>query len=284
MPSEFTPPPPSPPPPPLIPILPAPWALRAELHIFLAPQARNPPPSPFAAANPNSAPEILQGLPAGAYHPLEAVHPAALAGRQWAGGAGKVVLARYEDSPAGAYSELMYVSDFRSAGGAREAARITNVYVSTEAGVWNGRRNHSFPMHLARFDYTRTPDGRTLLRVSHPADAPAPLTAERPFFVARLTPSRIPLLPVAAALLPSSLSRIPLVVGNAESTPWLVSTPVFKGHWGVAYIEEVPEAEDGVEGMGDGVGYPRVRPWSAGVRFEGILEDPKPTVMESEED
>jgi hypothetical protein len=65
---------------------------------------------------------------------------------------GLVMLVDYEASPVGPYWELLFLSGFR-------IARITKIYVSTEASAVNGRGNWGIPKEVADFAVERR--GRT---------------------------------------------------------------------------------------------------------------------------
>jgi hypothetical protein len=119
-------------------VAPPPWTLKPKLYLF------------FASFKPgNREDPILQGLPPGSYNPSETIHPSALApingSPQWKGGMASVVLIRYEQSPVGPYDELILSPDGFANPYEKKAtsARITNIYVSVRASVWNGRRNWS---------------------------------------------------------------------------------------------------------------------------------------------
>lgn len=131
-----------------IPIAPPPWTLNAKAWTFLYTDTDtdNPPPQ-----NPNNMPETLQStLPPGAYHPFETIHPSAL--QRLSNGESQfqkswlktVMILRYTDSEVGPYDELMLIpgSAVNPHTGKKEL-RISAIYVSTDASVWNGRRNWS---------------------------------------------------------------------------------------------------------------------------------------------
>ena len=153
--TTLTPAPPSPskpgssPPNSSIPIAPPPWKLKAKAWTFFYSNADSD--STPSSQNPNNIPEILNNvLPPGAYHPLETIHPEALEklpnGRpqyrdEWIKG---VMVIRYEDSNVGPYDELILVpSQAVNPHTGKADKRISNIYVSTDASVWNGRRNWS---------------------------------------------------------------------------------------------------------------------------------------------
>ncbi|KAI0262232.1 hypothetical protein BC834DRAFT_959000 [Gloeopeniophorella convolvens] len=250
------------------------WDLKAQLYLFMAPV------TPANREDP-----VLQGLPTGSYDPLEQVHPAALApvngAPQWKGGAANVVLVRYADSPVGPYDELIFiVTGFASPHEKGTAGRITAIYVSTDKSVWNGRRNWNIQKHRARFDFAPTGKRSSSVRVFLP-------DAEKPFFTASVSESALPGLPVPSFLL-NSIARLvqpPLLVSEPKDTAigtfgkWLSITPSYRGRWRLAYIQQ---AEDGNEGYGDGINYPRIKPRWIGGRFDGIVHFPFATIVGEE--
>ncbi|KAA1468435.1 hypothetical protein DENSPDRAFT_464714 [Dentipellis sp. KUC8613] len=319
MPSTHQPSPPDPSvpgsaPPDGIPVVPPPWDLDTELYVFLD---RTIPHSPSSTESPsvNDNTSVLQGLSAGAYHPLEEVHPSALVpipgtdGRkQHRGDWPQIVVVRYTDSPAGPYDELMYVGGkFENPveGKGVETGRITNIYVSTNASVWNGRRNWNIPKHLARFEWTPKAGDpyTTTLKVYHHDGVPPPLSATEPFFEATLTRSRLPAVPLNTANIPFASRSLRLVqpplfrgrypddgempgsavIGtddppHGRTNPWLSITPGYNGWFGLAYIEAV-KRNGALEDLGDGCSFPRCNPVWMGMRFEGVIHFPAPEVV-----
>ncbi len=86
------------------------------------------------------------GLPGGAFHPLETLDESVTDDElsAFSGKLGAWILYRYTDAPVGPYDELIYVAGFFKTPGSKSLApRITNIYVSSTASVWNGRRNWS---------------------------------------------------------------------------------------------------------------------------------------------
>ncbi|KAL4925231.1 uncharacterized protein BDV17DRAFT_272553 [Aspergillus undulatus] len=160
---QFIPPPPNPsiagshPPSPTIPVAPPPWTLRAKAWTFLYSDVdKNNTSSPSNSQNPNNNPSTLQSvLPDGAYHPsaLEKLPSGAsqFNGKSWLKA---IMIVRYEDTDVGPYDELILLPGraVNPYSGSKEM-RISTIYVSTDASVWNGRRNWS---------------AYTLYRVSYP--------------------------------------------------------------------------------------------------------------------
>lgn len=135
-----------------IPVAPPPWTLKAKSWMFIY---RDPSTSePITSSlNPNDIAEILQDvLSPGSYHPMETIHPDALRkldnGKPQLNGIGTsakvLAIIRYEDTDVGPYDELIVMPGFFvNPHTGKRNARITNIYVSTDASVWNGRRNWS---------------------------------------------------------------------------------------------------------------------------------------------
>ncbi|KAL2833586.1 hypothetical protein BJY01DRAFT_90862 [Aspergillus pseudoustus] len=294
-----TPPTPSKPgsfPPEGVPVAPPPWTLRAKSWTFLysdIDKADSP------AQNPNNRPEILQDiLPPGAYHPFEQLHPEALENLPGGelqfhnnGWLKAVMIVRYDDSDVGPYDELILIPG-RSVNphSGKADLRITTIYVSTDASVWNGRRNWNIPKHRAVFDFKPVSStGSDLeLRVYHSADTPAPFNPKVPFFSAVLKGSALPRVPLPR-LTPLSLTQPPLLrsrwpagvqeaaIGtddpeNRRENPWLLIKPGFKGKWGLAYAGKLVDGDERLPHHGDGVGFPRVKLWNVGSVFDGVLE------------
>ncbi|KAJ3286551.1 hypothetical protein HK104_008982 [Borealophlyctis nickersoniae] len=80
-------------------------------------------------------------------------------------GLGGVMIIRYDNSPVGAYDELIFVAPFKSRprkndidpGEKRlaEARRLPRIYVSSEASLRNGRVNWGIRKELADFEFMR---------------------------------------------------------------------------------------------------------------------------------
>ncbi|KAL4960134.1 uncharacterized protein BDV14DRAFT_149358 [Aspergillus stella-maris] len=281
-----------------IPIAPPPWTLRAKSWTFLYTDpdpdtsVSNPP------QNPNNTPEILQVLPPGSYHPFETIHASALTSlpnnkSQFEKNAWLkcVMIVRYEKTDVGPYDELIFMPGRAINPNTNEKdMRISTIYVSTDASVWNGRRNWNIPKHRAIFDFKSIPGTKDIaLRVFHPENSPAPLDPKRPFFTALLKGSALPKIPLPG-LAPLPITQPPLLpsrwpagiqdatIGtddpeHGRETPWLKIKPSFKGRWGLAYPDVLEEKEGGgtLKYHGDGVGFPEVKFRSVGTYFEGVL-------------
>lgn len=132
-----------------IPVAPPPWSLKAKAWTFLYTEVgESETPS---SQNVNNNPDILQGiLPLGAYHPFENIHAEAVQRlaqnqSQYRNGLLKgVMIVRYEDSDVGPYDELILIPGRAvNPHTGKSDMRISTIYVSTDASVWNGRRNWS---------------------------------------------------------------------------------------------------------------------------------------------
>ena len=115
-------------------VIPPPWVFKSKFYLFTSPV------KPVDREDP-----LLQGLPPGSYNPEETIHPSALApikgSPQWKGGLSNVLLVRYEDSPIGAYDELIVSTDgFASPFKKGTSTRITNIYVDSQKSIWHGRK------------------------------------------------------------------------------------------------------------------------------------------------
>ncbi|KAL2859232.1 hypothetical protein BJX68DRAFT_276626 [Aspergillus pseudodeflectus] len=276
-----------------VPIAPPPWTLRSKSWTFLYTDI-DEPDSP--AQNPNNRPEILQDiLPPGAYHPFETIHPEAL--QKLPGGKSQfregwlkgIMIVRYEETDVGPYDELILIPGRAvNPHSGKAELRISTIYVSTDASVWNGRRNWNIPKHRAVFDFKPVGKSDLELRVYHPSDTPAPFNPKVPFFSALLKGSSLPRVPIprmaplSLVQPPLSRSRWPASIQdaaiatddpeNGRQNPWLVIKPGFKGKWGLAYAKKLEDGDETLEYHGDGVGFPRVKLWSVGSVFEGVTE------------
>ena len=131
----------------------APWILHAKSYTFLygTPSSSTPTPSPEAVSrNPHNTPETLRGLPAGVYYPSDAVHPDVLLNTKdgipqlsntWLA---CVMILHYENTPVGAYDELILIPGaMKNPHTGETALRCTSMFVSNPGSLYNGRRNWS---------------------------------------------------------------------------------------------------------------------------------------------
>lgn len=108
-------------------------------------------------------------------------------------GLGFVMLVNYEQTPVGAYKELLFMPGKLAQTGKRS---ITKIYVDSEVSTRNGRYNWGIPKETAAIGWTQT--GRT--------DAIAVTLNGNRFFDCRIT-SGGPWLPVHTALMPMHLDQ-----------------------------------------------------------------------------
>ncbi|KAE8550477.1 hypothetical protein EYB25_006704 [Talaromyces marneffei] len=293
-----------------IPVAPPPWTLKAKLWTFIYRDINETNTSePTTSLNPNNAAEILQDVLApGSYNPMEVIHPDALRrldnGKSQLNGMGSaakaLLIIRYDDSDVGPYDEVMVIPGFFvNPHTGKRHARISNIYVSTDASVWNGRRNWNIPKHRARFVFEPVGQRDQLVKIYHPEDSAAPLDPKRPFFTALLKGSALPNLPLPA-MAPAGLVQPPLAAPryrnestttaaviatddpkNGRENPWLMITPTYKGSWGLAYISKAPTKgdEESLESYGDGISLPKMNAWSVGSYFEGIIDFPASKIV-----
>lgn len=73
---------------------------------------------------------------------------------KFCGGFGAVMLVDYVASNVGPYRELLFIpGKFRHNGLKKNFYSITKIYVSTEASVYNGRKNWGIPKEIADFEW-----------------------------------------------------------------------------------------------------------------------------------
>lgn len=245
--------------------VPAPWKLKGTTWIF-----------------------VLSGLLSNNNFPPGWVTPyqteALSQGGQFVGGPALVQLVSYSESPVGPYDELIYIPGRWEYEHNDPAFRITRIYVSSKESAENGRRNWNIPKQVANFSYTSGPDDTFRFTVSNPTTSNT-TTTPTPFFSASAKPLLgIPLLsslpiPFSTSLLGNyfSLMQPPLPPNpNISAHPeeigtdkWAALTPVLKG--GATAISVIPGFEDG--SVGDGVGFPKVKPLGVGGMIEGLELD-----------
>ncbi|KZV73147.1 hypothetical protein PENSPDRAFT_575034 [Peniophora sp. CONT] len=257
----------------------APWVLHAKSWTFLynAPSSSTPTSSSEAVlSNPNNKPEILRGLPAGVYYPTEAVHPDVLLDTKdgvpqlantWLS---CVMILHYEGTPVGPYDELILIpAAMKNPHTGETALRCTSMFVSNQGSMYNGRRNWNIPKALARFEFTRLDASRERVRVYH---APgSEFASDTPFFSAVITSSSLPAIPIPRFTFPP-LIQPPLALHPGEKNyPWVSVRPKYKGKWGLAWGGA--DTDEGSAGptFGDGISFPAMSIFSAGVYFEGEL-------------
>jgi hypothetical protein len=218
-------------------------------------------------------------LPSSTYDPLErktAFADPEVSGH-FAGGLGTLMIVRYLESPCGPYDELVlfpgdYKVPVRNDGS--QSLRITRIYVSTAASVFNGRRNWNIPKRLANFTFVSRTDGYqgyARVEVRLPGE-------QKPFFAVDLTPSWLSSVkvPLSSAYLPvnTMIVQPPLPQGDEPerigTDKWQAITPYMRGKGSVVYAS-------GGLGNGewsDGIGMPPMnRFYSLGVQWHDFLLD-----------
>jgi hypothetical protein len=125
------------------------------------------------------------------------------------------------------------------------------------------------PKHLARFNYVSTGPTTSNFAVYLP-------DAEKPFFMASLTDSRLPAIPISSRLIMPFVGIVqpPLLSGRPEDVQigtddeWLSITPHYNGRWKLAYIRPV---EAGLANYGDGLHFPKFQSLWIGAKFTGTI-------------
>ncbi|MFN8379175.1 MAG: acetoacetate decarboxylase family protein [Anaerolineae bacterium] len=96
----------------------------------------------------------------------------------WQGGIGAVSFMRYRSSGVGPYDELLFIPGRVEIGG-QTAFSISQIYVTSEASVVNGRANWGIPKDYAPMQIERRDTGEDVLRAG-PEDAPFATLIARP--------------------------------------------------------------------------------------------------------
>ncbi|KAJ3753802.1 hypothetical protein EV360DRAFT_87436 [Lentinula raphanica] len=283
-------------------VAPAPWPLKARMWNFVV--------SPLKVNRVNGKSSAV--FPAGWAASFQA--DAMAEGEIVAGHPGFIMLVQYTDTPVGPYDELMYIAGKFSKGkGTSESSdndkqtpdakgdvetgfRITRIFVSTKESVANGRRNWNIGKELAKFNYTRNPDGSWDLAVY-------PLEQADPFFHISVRP--IPVLgsiPIPMDFkilgsyfrllhppLPSGPTGSASAVVQSNTNPdgslkepkWAALIPAIKGKMKLVTYESKVDlsaeagGEDSEQGgrkkaIADGVNFPAVVPWKLGAYLEDV--------------
>jgi hypothetical protein len=100
--------------------------------------------------------------------------------------------------------------------------------------------------------------------------------AKEPFFSASVTDSSIPGVPIPSFIVNPFVRIVqpPILLGNppdimiASNDEWISLTPEYRGRWRLAYIQP---CEGGNELHGDGLHYPRIKPFWIGAKFSGNI-------------
>ena len=129
------------------------------------------------------------------------------------------------------------------------------------------------PKSLARFKFTRLDAARERIRVYHHPDSilPADIDRSKPFFSAVITSSRIPAIPIPRFTFPPLIQPPLALHPGEEKYPWISVRPKYKGNWGLTGGSA--DTDEGSPGptFGDGISFPAMSLYSAGVYFEGEL-------------
>lgn len=229
-------------------------------------------------------------LPKGAINPLEAERYEELQAT-YTGGLGTIQIIRYLSSPIGPYDELAYIPGnmtYKVGASSLSGLSITRIYVSSAASIVNGRRNWNIPKQLARFTFTpedlSDPYSPIVVAVYPSLTPPSAITAsfagpeftQEPIFKTRLVPSRrlpsfsLDLARVPSAIFDQGLLQPPLTPASSEESAfvgtenWCKVTAWYSGEVRVVYPE--PGLDDGANTrLGDGVGFPDVKPLPVGI-------------------
>ncbi|KAG7087665.1 hypothetical protein E1B28_013613 [Marasmius oreades] len=252
-----------------VPVAPAPWLLDvAEGYVFVLPTILS---SAF--------------LPPGTADPLE--KDAETSTGAMVPDIGALMLVRYSSSPVGPYDELIYIPGRWAYSSGRSGLRITRIYVSSNASVYNGRRNWNIPKHLATFDWKNEDDGiTTTVSVSSAESDNA-----TPFFSVQLSPVTGPIpIEVNTTLTGPYLTLIQPPLPALPNDPIVVGTGETNTKWKSFLFTAKTETASpvGVVGnlagrrIGDGVGYPDIFPLlPVGVNITGILNFPIAETLDS---
>ncbi|KAG9053131.1 hypothetical protein FS842_008627 [Serendipita sp. 407] len=255
-------------PPSRFPEAPAPWILKGEAYWFIT--------SVFGRSTPSITPSYFDLLEA--QSAKLATEPGA-----FKGGVGMAVVMRYTESPVGAYDELLIVPGaFTSPkfDKDKENIRITRIYVSTLASLYNGRKNWNTAKHLAKFEFMKGPSG-TVIRVFplvplSPEDTTT--FSDQPCFAASVTLSWMPAIPYDTRITPFTLDIVqpPIeaspqaeINGLVGTDHWTKFLPVYKGKVKTFTSKGLLEGDE----YGDDVYFPKFSPWRIGVHWPECLID-----------
>ncbi|KAJ6593475.1 hypothetical protein B0H19DRAFT_1090527 [Mycena capillaripes] len=240
-----------------IPVAPAPWNLTvSEGYAFVV----APPPSPAflppGFANPLEAPELRPGV----------ILP----------DNGLIFIVRYSAGPVD--DELIYIPGRWAYNLTDSGLRITQIYVTTNASVFNGTNCLSvYAEHQANFNFTNLADGSQTVTVSPPGDL------AHPHFAATLTPTVAPIpIEVSAAL--TDLTLIQPSFPASATNPVEVGTDTWKQL--LVNMQTDTLTATIISGVlpggkiGNGIGYPDIQPLLAvGGKLSGTFMFPIPTVV-----
>ncbi|KAJ7018342.1 hypothetical protein C8F04DRAFT_1151892 [Mycena alexandri] len=243
-----------------IPVAPAPWDLQvSEGYAFVLAPLVSTAFLPPGFANPLEAPELRPGI----------ILP----------DIGLIIITRYSAAPVGPYDELIYIPGRWAYNLTDSGLRITQIYVSTNASVSNGRTNWNIPEHLADFDFTTSADGSTTVTVSPPGDA------SNPHFKARLSPTTAPIpIQINTAFTGDYLTLIQPSFAASATNSVEVGTDTWKQL--LLNVQTDTLAATIISGalpggkIGNGIGFPDIQPLlPVGARLSGTLVFPVPSIV-----
>ncbi|KAK9893832.1 hypothetical protein P389DRAFT_174718 [Cystobasidium minutum MCA 4210] len=233
-------------------------------------------------------------LPRGSFHPAEKEALLAASSSDLARTPYCINIYRYKTGPVGPYDEITFIPGFfktsvkDSYGNITtdHSPRVTRIYVSTEASIYNGRKNWNIPKHKADFTFDYQPNGDIAITVKSPHTGEA-------FFAATVTPSkRWPSFKMKTDWLPISLDLLqpplPAVDDIATSTSAWQKTPfsIEQKNAQVAYIKpalDIAGKSGGAKVYADGENFPNIAPYSAGLYCkDAIIDFKKPITPQVE--
>lgn len=180
----------------------------------------------------------------------------------------------------GPYDELLYIpgaftTPSLPGGDGKPHLRLTRIYVSESNTdtIYNGRTNWNIPKHPARFEFKELSKSEIRVSVYSPGSSEE---AGAPFFsvvvskAGRFLPS-IPLSSSAifdATIVVPPLPSSPSNSALAGTDSWRSFLSLLKGKTRFVWFRpgDIKDAE-GKAQYGDGVGFPKIKPWSLGVHW-----------------
>lgn len=159
--------------------------------------------------------------------------------------------------------------------------RITRIYVSESntTTIYNGRANWNVPKHPARFEFKELSKSETRISVFPPSTTvdggSNDSTDSTPFFSAVVSKAAnfLPSIPFSSKITPVDTTVVLPPLPTSPSNPALVGTDswksflsVMKGKVRFIWVKpgEIKDA-DGKPQFGDGVRFPKIKPWSLGM-------------------
>ena len=156
--------------------------------------------------------------------------------------------------------------------------RITRIHVSESnpPTMYNGRANWNVPKHPARFEFKELSKSETRISVYPPTSSAGGGSSDaQPFFSAVVSKaaSFLPSIPFSSTITPIDTTLVQPPLPTSPTNPALVGTDswksflsVMKGKVRFMWVKpgEIKDA-DGKAQFGDGVGFPKIKPWSLGM-------------------